>query len=256
MDIYKIKCYWDAYIYNEQETESDDVEFLRSVIGLTPKRILEVACGTGRILVPLVKDGHDVTGFDCSKEMLLFLSEKLQDLNGKFYQADAVTADWGKDFDVIVEAGNLLLNIISKDNCINVQKLFFAKAVGALKPKGYLYLDFNLSRNPEKFFCNNCKRVVFEGYDDHGVHGVYTILSSWFHKETQLLHVENETVLTLPTGEKYCIRGTRCKHIPTLEQIHAWLDEVGFAVEEEYGDYNMNPISEKTCRCVILARKK
>jgi len=37
----------------------DHIEFLLSVVGPTPKRILEVCCGSGRILVPLANAGHD-----------------------------------------------------------------------------------------------------------------------------------------------------------------------------------------------------
>ena len=256
MDILRIKSYWDAYIYNEQENETVDVEFLRSVIGSAPKRILEIACGAGRILVPLVKDGHDVTGFDYSEEMLSLVSDKLQGQKATYYQADAVTADWGSDFDVVVEAGNLMINIISDDDCAKTQQLFLSKAAGALKPGGHLYLDFNFSINPARLYNYDRERVVFKGYDDHGVHGVYSILSSVFHPETQMLSSEIETELTLSNGEKHTIRGTTTKHIPTLDQVHSWLHEAGFAIEQEYGDYQGNQISENTCRCVIFARKE
>jgi len=45
------------------------------------------------------------------------------------------------------------------------------------------------------------------------------------------------------------------KHFATLEQILTWLLAAGFIIEEEYGDYNRNPISEHTDKAIILARK-
>ena len=48
---------WVADMYDQKVTETNDVEFLLSVVGQTPKRILEVCCGSGRILVPLAKAG-------------------------------------------------------------------------------------------------------------------------------------------------------------------------------------------------------
>ncbi len=45
------------------------------------------------------------------------------------------------------------------------------------------------------------------------------------------------------------------KHFATLEQIHKWLDESGFVIEQECGDYQGNPISETTSRAVIWAKK-
>jgi SAM-dependent methyltransferase len=40
-------------------------------------RILEIACGTGRVLVPLAEAGHDVTGLDASDAMLAIARRKL-----------------------------------------------------------------------------------------------------------------------------------------------------------------------------------
>ena len=41
-----------------------------------PKKILEAGCGTGRILIPLTKRGHNIEGFDLSKNMLSELKKK------------------------------------------------------------------------------------------------------------------------------------------------------------------------------------
>ncbi len=41
------------------------------------------------------------------------------------------------------------------------------------------------------------------------------------------------------------------KHFATLEQIHKWLAESGFVIEQEFGDYQGNPISETTHRAII-----
>lgn len=45
------------------------------------------------------------------------------------------------------------------------------------------------------------------------------------------------------------------KHFAALEQIHNWLDEAGFVIEQECGDYQGHPISEMTNRAIIWARK-
>ena len=58
----KIIAAWNAEMYEKYETETDDVDFLLSVIGSKPVRVLEAACGGGRILVPLAQAGHAVTG--------------------------------------------------------------------------------------------------------------------------------------------------------------------------------------------------
>lgn len=72
---------WVADMYDLKVTETNDVDFLLSVIGPTPKRILEVCCGSGRILVSLAKAGHTVTGFDADEFMLAKIAAKAEGLN-------------------------------------------------------------------------------------------------------------------------------------------------------------------------------
>lgn len=53
----KIIADWSADMYEIDETETADVEFLLKCLGATPKCVCEIACGSGRILVPLAKAG-------------------------------------------------------------------------------------------------------------------------------------------------------------------------------------------------------
>ncbi len=45
------------------------------------------------------------------------------------------------------------------------------------------------------------------------------------------------------------------KHFAILEQIHKWLAEFGFVIEQEYGDYQGNSISKITHRANIWVKK-
>lgn len=48
---------WNADMYDLNERDTEDVEFALSIIGTTSKNILEIACGSGRFLVPMAKQG-------------------------------------------------------------------------------------------------------------------------------------------------------------------------------------------------------
>ena len=61
---------WNADMYDLNERDTEDVEFALSIIGTTSKNILEIACGSGRFLVPMAKAGHIVTGLDFDEYML------------------------------------------------------------------------------------------------------------------------------------------------------------------------------------------
>ena len=67
MDFETIARHWYAHWYEHNETQTHDVQFLLDVLreqGVKAQsRILEIACGGGRIAIPLARAGFDVTGF-------------------------------------------------------------------------------------------------------------------------------------------------------------------------------------------------
>lgn len=70
----RFAAFYDAYVGDYAE----DIPFYLDLASACPARILEVGCGTGRILLPLLKAGHKLTGVDISPEMLALASEKIQ----------------------------------------------------------------------------------------------------------------------------------------------------------------------------------
>ena len=49
---------------------TDDLDFYAGLAGTQGGRVLELGCGSGRILVPLARAGHHVVGVDTSPHML------------------------------------------------------------------------------------------------------------------------------------------------------------------------------------------
>ncbi|MEA4824735.1 MAG: bifunctional GNAT family N-acetyltransferase/class I SAM-dependent methyltransferase [Clostridiaceae bacterium] len=255
-DIESIKNHWYAYAYDRLENETEDVSCMLTLLGDAPKNILEVCCGGGRILVPLARAGHNVTGFDMNEDMLAYIPAKAAGLeNIRYYQADALECDWGTDFDIVVLAGNILINIETDGDYEAAQRLFIKKAAAALKPGGLAYLDFNLIAHPERLFNVTEERVVFEITDDTGVSGKSDILSGVYDQARKLAISKCKTTLTLTDGESHTFLSDSVKHIPTLHDVRTWLFGAGLTIEAEYGSYNLRSIGEDTCRAVIIARK-
>lgn len=248
--------HWYAYIYDMQENYTHDVHFLLTVLGPRPQKVLEACCGTGRILIPIAQAGHEAVGFDKNTAMLARIPAKAGNLSNLCcYRADALFDGWGQDFDFVVLAGNIMLNIESDLDNKQAQRTFIQRAAEALAPGGHLYLDFDLSAHPERIFSRKSERVYFDGADDTGVYGRYIKSSVEYDESTQICRGHGRDEITLPSGEKHVFQVSSVKHIPTLAQIHAWLESAGFTLEWEYGGYNRNPIGESAQRAVILARK-
>ena len=246
---------WSANMYEIDETGTEDVAFLLSCLGTAPKRILEIACGSGRILVPLAKAGHMVVGLDMDEAMLRKIPAKAEGLdNIAWRMADAIVEDWETDYDVVVIAGNFLMNIVSDEGPEQAQKVLIEKAKRALKPGGMLYIDYNHTFHPEQWYVYPGERVIWQGTDSHGTTGRMLLCDSAYDAETGLIQSTRRYELETATGEKIRKETPSVKHYVSLEQIHTWLSEEGFRIENEYGDYAGNSIGETTGRAIICAK--
>ena len=252
---------WVADMYDQKVTETDDVEFILSIVGKQPKKILEVCCGSGRILVPLAKAGHTVAGIDADTFMLDKIPAKARGLtNVEWRRADAVYDDWGTGFGVVVLAGNILYNIVSDMDYEKAQELFILKAAAALAPGGYVYIAYNpggsnLTKS-EPSHVNSGEWVVWEGTDGDGNFGKMILLPGSYDAETRLDKFVRRFELTLKSGEVIRQDIDCAKHFASLEQLHGWLDGAGFVIELEGENFDRKPIDDGSCNVIIYAKKK
>lgn len=76
MNWYDLPKYYDISFSHEMQ---DELRFLKSVFfrpaGKKAVRLLEPACGSGRLIVPLVRAGFECTGFDNNPAALAYLKK-------------------------------------------------------------------------------------------------------------------------------------------------------------------------------------
>ena len=96
----------DLYLYGGLEAELydhldelagfEDLHFYRWFIDAAPGEVLDLGCGTGRVMIPLLESGSRVVGLDSSERMLELCQ---QSLSGRGLGADLVQGDM-RDFDL------------------------------------------------------------------------------------------------------------------------------------------------------------
>src|SRR5436189_2875890 len=76
---------------------SGDVEFYRSLAREAGGPVLELGCGTGRVLLPIARDGSACTGLDSSEAMLEELRRKNPPDNLRLVAGRMQSFDLGAD---------------------------------------------------------------------------------------------------------------------------------------------------------------
>lgn len=253
---------WDdpviAELYDRDETYTGDVEMLRTLIGKKKKlKILECCSGTGRILVPLARDGHEVTGYEIASNMnaravmqVIISGEDLAE-RVRLEVRDVLDGNWGTKFDLVILGGNAFWEMPSaesQENCIQY-------ASEALKPGGHIFVDNNDYKGDLSTGPIPREKITFEGTCLDGTYGKYSVEVLDFDESTATLYVKRTVLKRSPEGEEEVTEYKGKKHPVTKAEVEGWLNEHGFVIEEVFGDREGNTYTPESNRAIFWARK-
>jgi SAM-dependent methyltransferase len=138
-ELYDVAFGWDL------ELELDFLESCWSAHVPGPvKRILEPACGTGRLLEALAKRGYDVAGYDLSPEMVSFASKRLGPYGGRAYRGDMTSFRPPGRFDAALNLVNSIGYLLEDDPFLE----HLERMGEALRPGGVYVVQFNYAGEP------------------------------------------------------------------------------------------------------------
>lgn len=95
---------YNASIYDGMNTDLTDLQFYKKWMPQNKDaRILELCCGTGRLTIPIAKDGHNITGVDITTSMIEQAKVKASEANLaiEFIEADIRYLDLPEKYDLI-----------------------------------------------------------------------------------------------------------------------------------------------------------
>jgi SAM-dependent methyltransferase len=109
------------------------------VMALGPGSVLDAGCGTGRVAIELSRRGVDVVGVDVDASMIAEARRRAPQL--EWAQADLAALDLGRQFDVVVMAGNVPLF------CPRAKRrALVTRCAAHVAPGGALVAGFELQR--------------------------------------------------------------------------------------------------------------
>ena len=116
---------YDANIYDGMNTHLDDLPFYKHWLPKNKEaRILELCCGTGRLTIPIAKDGYNICGVDYTSSMLeqARIKASKRGLDIQFIEADIRTLKLSEKFDLIFIPFNSIHHLYSNEDLFQAFK--------------------------------------------------------------------------------------------------------------------------------------
>lgn len=243
--------YEDARRYvamTEQHFASGDVAYWKAQAAYANGAVLELACGAGRLALPIAADSVEIAGLDTSASMLELARERAAklDLPIQWYQADMSDFDLGQQYALIFLPNNSVAHLLTWQD--------FGRCLGCVRQHlaagGRFMLDyFNpalglLSRDPERHFPVG----TFNAPDGSGQ--IIVSEQSAYDTARQINQIRwfwrTET-----TGAEEITEFSMRVYFP--QELDALLFSHGFTIEAKYGDYNLSPFTSASRHQLIVA---
>jgi SAM-dependent methyltransferase len=228
---------YDLEVGGDHPSHHFYAELAKSIGG----KVLEVACGTGLVTIPLAQQGIQITGLDISPPMLAHARHKSESLglSIRWVQGDARSFDLNETFNFIYMTGNAFQAFLNNSDqnalLLNMRKHLSNGGIFAFE-----------TRNPNADDCstdlNESEWMTY--INDKGYHVRITetreydaaaqILSYTLFRRWQEADESKERVTRI------AIRYT----FP--QELNALLEANGFKVIEQYGDWDKSTLTEES----------
>ena len=250
----------DLYDYVVPYRTRADIDFFVEAARASGGPILEVGCGTGRVLIPTARGGTDIVGLDLSPHMLQVCRERLKNepeavrSKIRLVQADMRHFDLGKTFKLVTLPFRPFQHLTTVDDQLSCLQSIHRHLVRG----GRLILDlFNPSL--EMLVADNLElefgdEPEFTTPDGRHVIRRQRICSRDY--ANQVNQIELIYYVTHPDGRKErLVHASTMRYLYRFEAEHL-LVRCGFEVEEVYADYDRSPYGSKYPGELIFIAKK
>lgn len=231
-----------------------DVDLLLTFAEIVGDPVLEMGCGSGRVLIPLAQGGFDVTGIDRSPAMLkrAEAAARAADVSDRITlrALDMVEARQapGGPFGLVIFSLNALMHLPT----IEGQIAALEAAFGALDPKGQLIID---TLNPTPHHLTQLEDgQILEG---SWIQPDGTIIDKLAHRRIHPAQQRIETTIwydhTSPDGKLTRLRTQFALRYVHAAELELMLRLAGFSETRLYGSYDLDPYEDDSERLLVTS---
>ncbi len=252
--ITSIAEFYDAtLVYQERK----DIEFYVAEARASGGPVLELGCGTGRVLLPTARAGIQITGLDASANMLARCRAKLDAepepvrARASLVRGDLAAFDLGRQFALITipfRPFQHLLTVEQQLGCLRSARRHLA-------PRGRLIFDvFHVDPSSvyEKAWMEEKEDAPASRLADGRVVR-RTVRIAAFHRAAQINDVEFCWYVTHTNGRREEIRWRTALRYAYRFELEHLLARTGYAVVALYGDVNRAPYSDDSPDMIFVA---
>lgn len=236
-----------------------DIEFYVAEARATAGLVLELGCGTGRILLPAARAGAEITGLDLSEKMLERCRAKLAAEPAAVIErvslvcSSMVNFSLGREFSLIIvpfRPFQHLLEVSDQLECLDAVRRHLAHG-------GRLIVDFfqvNPAAMNEPAWQQEREDTPETPLPD-GRRIRRTFRIAAFHRERQVNDVEMFWYITHPDGRKERIAWlTPLRYFFRYEVEHL-LARAGLRLKALYGNFDRSPLAGDSPEMIFVADK-
>jgi ubiquinone/menaquinone biosynthesis C-methylase UbiE len=237
---------YDGNIYDGLNTFQSDLPFYKKWLPKNQNaKILELCCGTGRLTLPIAKDGYNICGVDNSSSMLEQAKVKTSEigLEINFIEADIRTLNLQEEYDHIFIPFNSIHHLYKSEDLFKA----FESVKKHLKNGGSFILDcFN--PNIQYIVENENKQNVIAEYTTKDGREVSIKQTMRYKNATQINRIEWH----------YFING--CFHsIQNMDmrvffpkELDSYLEMSGFKIIHKYGNFEEEKFNDKSEKQIFV----
>lgn len=240
-------------LYDKENTQTNDLPFILKWASKTTGVIIDLACGTGRVTIPLARAGYQLIGVDIHRSMLEEARTKAQreNLNIEWELQDCTKLDWPVQSQLIYSVGNSFQHFLTNED----QDALLLAVNKHLQTNGVFIFDTRFPNEEELLQPSN--EEYWRSYIDKETQNkvdVYT--SSSYHSISQIQHYLTIRKSKNLAGDVIAEKRTNIHLRYTFPQeMNRLLTMNGFEILAIYQDWNETHLTNASDNMIYVCRK-